>query len=169
MHPLVELAKKTVEEFAKTGTVPEKPEELDELMSKRAGIFVSLKKHGQLRGCIGTIEPVTECVAAEVIRNAVSAAAEDPRFNPVEVDELGELDYSVDVLSQPETVKDISELDPGRYGVIVSKDMSRGLLLPDLEGVDTVEEQLSIARQKAFIDPDEEDVEVQRFEVTRYR
>jgi AmmeMemoRadiSam system protein A len=169
MHPLVELAKKTVEEYTKTGKVPEKPDELDELMSKSAGVFVSLKKHGQLRGCIGTIEPVTECVATEVIRNAVSAATEDPRFLPVEDEELGELDYSVDVLTTPETVTDISELDPKRYGVIVRKDMRRGLLLPDLEGVDTVGEQLSIAKQKAFIDPADEDVAVQRFEVTRYR
>lgn len=169
MHPLVELARKTVEQYAKTGRIPEKPEEPNEFMSKRAGVFVSLKKHGQLRGCIGTIEPVTECVAAEVIRNAVSAATEDPRFTPVDEDELGELDYSVDVLTTPETVTDISELNPKKYGVIVRKDMRRGLLLPDLEGVDTVEEQLSIAMQKAHIDPGEEDIEIQRFEVIRYR
>jgi AmmeMemoRadiSam system protein A len=169
MHPLVELARETVEQYTKTGRIPEKPEKLDELMSKKAGVFVSLKKHGQLRGCIGTIEPVTECVAAEIIRNAVSAATEDPRFMPVDEDELDGLDYSVDVLTTPETVKDISELDPNKYGVIVRKDLRRGLLLPDLEGVDTVEIQLSIALQKAHISPNEEDIEIQRFEVVRYK
>lgn len=169
MHPLVELAKKTVEQYTKTGRIPEKPEKLTELMSKRAGVFVSLKKHGQLRGCIGTIEPATDCVAAEVIRNAICAATEDPRFMPVDQEELDELDYSVDVLTTPEKIEDISELDPKKYGVIVRKDMRRGLLLPDLEGVDTVEKQLSITKQKAYIDPTEDGVEIQRFEVIRYK
>jgi AmmeMemoRadiSam system protein A len=169
MHPLVELAKRTVDEYVRTGKPPPAPEVLDDLMGRRAGAFVSLKKHGQLRGCIGTIEPTAECVAHEVIRNAVSASTRDPRFSPVAEDELAELDYSVDVLSVPEKIGDIGELDPKRYGVIVSKGSMRGLLLPDLEGVDTVEEQLRIAMIKAGLDPSDKGVEIQRFEVTRYK
>jgi AmmeMemoRadiSam system protein A len=169
MHPLVRLAKEAVECSVRTGEVLRTPDELDEQMKERAGAFVCLKKHGELRGCIGTISPATECLASEVIKNAISASTEDPRFMPVDEIELSELDYSVDVLCPPEPVKDLGELDPKRYGVIVTKGMRRGLLLPDLEGVDTVEQQLSIAMQKAGIGLDETDVEVQRFEVKRYK
>jgi len=169
MHPLVRLAKQAVEEYVKAGRVLKTPKELSEEMKQKAGVFVSLKKHGQLRGCIGTIQPVTDCVASEIIRNAISAATEDPRFLPVAEEELEDLDYSVDVLCPSEKVKDISELDPKRYGVIVSKGMRRGLLLPDIEGVNTVEEQLKITKLKAGISPDDEDVEIERFEVKRYK
>jgi hypothetical protein len=137
-------------------------------MNFRAGVFVSLKKHGQLRGCIGTFMPTTPSVYQEFARNAVAAATEDPRFSPVTADELEEIRYSVDVLSEPEPVTDISELDPRKYGVIVSKGHLRGLLLPDLEGVDTVREQLKITRMKAGINPDDEDVKIFRFTVKRY-
>jgi AmmeMemoRadiSam system protein A len=169
VHRLVELAKHAVEEGIKSGKVISTPEDQDDEMRQRAGVFVSLKKHGQLRGCIGTIQPVTSCVASEVIKNALCAATEDPRFQPVKEDELADLEYSVDVLCPPERIKDKGELDPGRYGVVVSKDYRRGLLLPDLEGVDTVEEQLRIAMGKAGIYPDEEDVVVERFEVKRFK
>jgi AmmeMemoRadiSam system protein A len=169
MHPLVKLAKEAVEACIRTGQVLKTPDELDEQMKEKAGVFICLKKQGELRGCIGTISPVTECLASEVIRNAISASTEDPRFMPVGEDELSDIDYSVDVLCSPEPVEDLNELDPRRYGVIVSKGLRRGLLLPDLEGVDTVEQQLGIAMQKAGIGPDEADVEVQRFEVKRYK
>lgn len=169
MHPLVRLAKQAVEEYIRTGRVIKTPEELSAEMAARAGVFVCLKKGGILRGCIGTIEPMTGCAAEETIRNAISSAVKDPRFPPVSQEELDELEYSVDVLCPPEPVKDISELDPKRYGVIVTKGNRRGLLLPDLEGVDTVEQQLAIAMMKAGISPSEPDVRIERFEVRRYK
>ncbi len=167
MHPLVALAKRAVEEYVRDRRVITPPEDLSPEMKQRAGVFVSLKKNRQLRGCIGTIVPTTGNVAEEIIKNAIAAATEDPRFYPVQPEELDEIEYSVDVLSEPERVNDLSELDPKKYGVIVIKDLRKGLLLPDLEGVDTVEEQLRIAKMKAGISPDE-DCEIYRFTVKRY-
>lgn len=168
MHPLVRLARLAVESHVRNGEVTATPEELSAEMLERAGVFVCLKKKGELRGCIGTIQPATGCAAEETIRNAIAAATEDPRFPPVSHDELDDLDYSVDVLCPPERIGGPGELDPGRYGVIVAKDFRRGLLLPDLQGVDTVEEQLRIAMMKAGIAAGEPEVEVYRFEVRRY-
>ena len=139
-----------------------------ELSGCRAGVFVSLKKHGQLRGCIGTISPVQNSIAEEIAANAVSAAVRDPRFNPVVRAELRELDISVDIMAEPEPVADITELDPKRYGVIVSSGSRRGLLLPDLEGIDTSAEQVAAAKQKAGLEPHEK-VNLERFEVVRYK
>jgi AmmeMemoRadiSam system protein A len=158
-----------LETFIRTGTYTKLPQELPkEMLSRKAGVFVSLKKYGQLRGCIGTISPVTESIAKEILRNAVSAAIEDPRFPPVSVDELDDLVYSVDVLSEAEPITYIDELDVTRYGIIVSSGRKRGLLLPNLEGVDTVEKQISIARKKAGI-YDNEDIQIERFEVVRHQ
>lgn len=168
MHPLVQLAQKSVEAFIRNGHVMRLPESLSQEMSEKAGVFVCLKKHGQLRGCIGTIIPVEENVALETIKNAVSAATSDPRFSPVQEAELGDIDYSVDVLTPPEKIEDIRELDPKKYGVIVSSGIKKGLLLPDLEGVDTVSEQLRIAKMKAGIG-DDEPADIFRFVVIRYR
>jgi len=168
MHPLVELAKDTVEKYVNEGKVPQPPPELTPEMRERAGVFVSLKKGGALRGCIGTFEPTRRNVAEETIANAVSSATRDPRFFPVGPEELSELEYSVDVLTKPEPVESEADLDPQRYGVIVESGWRKGLLLPDLEGVDTVEEQLDITRAKAAIGPDEP-VKLYRFEVKRYR
>ena len=139
----------------------------EEMLQTRAGAFVSLHEHGQLRGCIGTILPVTGSVAEEIVRNAVSAATEDPRFAPVDREELPWLQISVDVLGEPEPIESPAQLDVKRYGVIVTNGGRRGLLLPDLDGVDTVDQQIRIAKQKAGIMP-EEDVELQRFEVIRH-
>jgi len=164
----VELAKETVEAYVREGKTIQPPGELTPEMTEKAGVFVSIKKKGQLRGCIGTSLPSRENVAQEVIQNAISAATEDPRFLPVDSSELQELEYSVDVLSKPERVKGINELDPKRYGVIVKSGGRCGLLLPDLESVDTVEEQIRIARLKAGISI-EEDIELYRFEVKRYK
>lgn len=169
MHPLVELARRAVEEYVRTGREVEKPAILDGVLSERAGVFVCLKARGQLRGCIGSILPVTDCVASEVIRNAVCAASQDPRFPPVGEAELKDMEYTVDVLTTPEYISNVSELDPRIYGVIVSRGGRKGLLLPDLEGVDTVDEQLGIALAKAGIDPSEGEIEVQRFRVIRYK
>mgnify|MGYP001772765093 CR=1 FL=1 len=170
-HPLVELAKKAIEEYVKKGKVIKPYKEIiesDPVMKERKGVFVSLKKHGELRGCIGTFLPTTSCVAEEVVRNAILSATEDPRFPPVTPEELDELTISVDVLDEPEPVSSIEELDPKKYGVIVESGYKRGLLLPDLEGVDTVEQQLSIAMAKAGIRPGEP-VRVYRFRVRRFK
>jgi AmmeMemoRadiSam system protein A len=165
----VSLARSSVESYVRTGEKISLPEDLPaELTGERAGAFVSLHLDGALRGCIGTIGPVTECVACEIIDNAVSAATADPRFNPVREDELDRLEYSVDVLGAAEDIDSPDMLDVKRYGVIVSSGYRRGLLLPDLEGVDTVEEQIAIARRKAGIDPGEK-IKLQRFEVIRHK
>jgi AmmeMemoRadiSam system protein A len=167
MHPLTRLARDTVEGFVRDGRTP-RPENPTPEMRDKAGVFVSIKKHGQLRGCIGTFEPKHASVAEEIIENALSAAMRDPRFLPVTEDELPELSYSVDVLTTPEPVESEEELDAQRYGVIVESGRRRGLLLPDLQGVDTVAQQVDICRQKAGIAPDEP-VSLYRFEVKRRR
>ncbi|MGC2064407.1 MAG: AmmeMemoRadiSam system protein A [Thermodesulfovibrionales bacterium] len=167
MHRLVEIAKQAVEEFVRQGTVMTPPEDLPPEYLKKAGAFVSLKKNGELRGCIGTFSPCTGSIAQETIANAISAASRDPRFSPVDPDELDNLVYSVDILSTPERVPDTHELDPKRYGIILQNGHRRGLLLPDLEGVDTVADQIRITRMKAGILPAEA-VEIYRFTVTRY-
>ena len=168
MHAYVELAKKTIEAYCRDRIIVDPPSPLPADMQRRAGVFVSLKKRGDLRGCIGTFSPTTESLAAEIIRNALAAANEDPRFNPVVVSELDRIEYSVDVLSEPVRVQSLSELDPKKYGVIVVKGSRKGLLLPDLEGVDTVDYQLSITKMKAGIDPADHDVEIYKFTVDRY-
>jgi AmmeMemoRadiSam system protein A len=168
MHPLVALAKDTVEKYVKEGKRPAAPPALTPEMKEKAGVFVSIHKLGALRGCIGTFEPQQRNVAGEVIVNAISSATRDPRFDPIEPEELADLDYSVDVLTSPEPVDDISQLDAKKYGVIVEAGWRRGLLLPDLEGVDTPEEQIDICRQKGGISPDEP-VQLYRFEVKRYK
>ena len=138
-----------------------------EMRSTRAGTFVSVHKFGALRGCIGTISPVMENVAEEIVENAISAATRDPRFTPIGPDELPFLEISVDVLGEPEDIASPDELDVKRYGVIVTAGRKRGLLLPDLDGVDTVEQQIDIARQKAGIGKNER-FTLQRFEVIRH-
>ena len=168
MHTLVRLAKKVVETYVKEGKVF-KPQKLTLKMRERAGVFVSIHhKSGELRGCIGTFEPQQANVAEEIITNAISAATRDPRFSPITPGELKDLDYSVDVLSTPEPVADKSQLDPKKYGVIVECGWRRGLLLPDLEGVDSVDYQIDICRQKGGISP-HEPVNLYRFEVRRYK
>lgn len=168
MNPLVELARKTLETYVKTGKTISPPARLPAEMMGKAGVFVSLKKHGELRGCIGTIASTTDNIAEEIIRNAIEAAAHDPRFTPVTKAELADLEISVDVLSEPEPAASIKDLDVKRFGVIVKSGQRRGLLLPNLEGVDTPEEQIAICRRKAGIGASEP-VELFRFEVRRYK
>jgi AmmeMemoRadiSam system protein A len=168
MHPLVKLAKETVEEFIKSENTISPPADPVPEMTGRAGVFVSIKKRGELRGCIGTFQPTMENIAGEIIKNAVSASTKDPRFPSVSLEELDELEYSVDVLTEPEKVAGKKHLNPRKYGVIVRSGERSGLLLPDLEGIDTADEQVSIASLKAGIYLDEE-VELFRFEVKRYR
>lgn len=161
------LARRVVESFVNNGVVPDPYEDAGELTDRSAGVFVCLKKDGELRGCIGTIRPARENVAEEIVANAVSSASADFRFPPVSPDELDHLTYSVDVLEAPESIESLDELDPRVYGVIVSSGARSGLLLPDLEGVDTAAEQVRIAMMKAGIGPGEP-VRLQRFRVTRH-
>jgi AmmeMemoRadiSam system protein A len=169
LHPVVRLAKEAVESYVRAGKTP-KPKELTPEMGERAGVFVSLHKHGQLRGCIGTFEPTKDNVAEEIIANAISSSTADPRFPPVTASELDDLEYSVDILTKPEPVTDtdIDQLDPMTYGVIVESGWKRGLLLPALEGVDSVEEQIAICRLKAGISASEP-VRLYRFQVRRFK
>jgi hypothetical protein len=165
--PQVKLARETIESYVSRGEIPQ-PKHIPPEMQGKAGVFVSIHKDGELRGCIGTIGPSEENIAEEIVRNAISASTSDPRFNPVTPDELSQLDINVDVLTEPELISSEKDLDPKKYGAIVESGWKRGLLLPDLEGVDTVKKQLEICRMKAGIDPDEP-VKLYRFEVKRYK
>ena len=167
--PWVRLARLSLETYVRTGKqLDTLPDGLPgEMTGRAAGAFVSLHAHGQLRGCIGTTGPTTNSVAWEIVQNAVSACSRDPRFAPVRANELNSLEYSVDVLGEPEDISSPAELDIKRYGVIVSCGGRRGLLLPDLEGVDTIEQQIDIARQKGGISSREQ-YTLERFEVVRH-
>ena len=166
--PYVVLAKNTINKYVTTGEKISVPDALpQEMLNDQAGAFVSIHKKGSLRGCIGTILPTTDSIAEEIIQNAISASTKDPRFSPITEEELADLDISVDVLMKPEVIDSPDKLDVKRYGVIVTRGFRRGLLLPDLDGVDTVEEQIAIAKMKAGIDEDE-DVKLERFEVIRH-
>ena len=163
----VRLARQTIEAFVRSGEVPGLPDDLPDEMNTRAGVFVSLKIAGKLRGCIGTISAATENIAHEIVKNAISACSDDPRFEPVRAEELERITYSVDVLGNAERIDSVEQLDAKRYGVIVTSGYRKGLLLPNLEGVDTVEEQLKIAKRKAGI-PEYERCRMERFEVVRH-
>ena len=181
--PYVALARASVETYIKTGRALKLSDYQkqvgrlygkdanmlpEEMLSQQAGVFVSIHEWGELRGCIGTIAPTTNCIAEEIIQNGISASTRDPRFPAIEEYELDQLEISVDVLSEAEPVSSLEELDVKRYGVIVTKGFRRGLLLPNLEGVDSVEDQVAIAKQKAGIRVDDRDVELERFEVIRH-
>ncbi len=164
----VQLARKTIESYVRTGEILDVPEGLPEEMYRdRAGAFVSIKKDGSLRGCIGTIKATQTSIAMEIINNAVSASARDYRFSPIEPEELEKLIISVDILGECEKIDSPAQLDVKRYGVIVTKGRKRGLLLPNLDGVDTIEEQIAIAKRKAGIG-EEEEAGLERFEVIRH-
>lgn len=166
--PYVSLARESLEYYINRGKILETPDYLpSEMLSQRKGVFVSIKKHGKLRGCIGTVSPMNNSVAEEIISNAISAGTRDPRFNPIKKSELKDLVYSVDVLEDFEDINSINQLDVVRYGVIVSSGYKRGLLLPNLEGVDTPDQQVEIALSKAGINKGES-YKMQRFEVIRH-
>ncbi|MBC2581487.1 AmmeMemoRadiSam system protein A [Clostridium sp. DJ247] len=166
--PYVRLARESLSTYLNTGKQLEKLPDyvIDEMKNTKRGVFVSLKKYGELRGCIGTIFPATSSVAEEIIRNAIEAGIDDPRFSEVEENELLDLDFSVDVLTEPEPATK-NELNPKEYGVIVTNGKKTGLLLPDLEGVDTVDEQISIALKKAGIRANET-YSIEKFKVIRH-
>jgi len=168
--PYVNLAKSTIETFVKTSKIPLLPDKLPaKMLTEKAGVFVSIhKKGGSLRGCIGTFLPTKENIAQEIIVNAISSAVRDPRFPPVSKEELPDLVYSVDILSASKTVSNRKAIDPKKYGLIVSTpDGRRGLLLPDIPGVETAEDQIAICKRKAGIAPDEK-VKLQTFTVERH-
>jgi len=173
LHPLVDLARRSIHSYVREGKRIPVPAELLPEMQREAGAFVSIHRYGQLRGCIGTIQPTCSTVAEEVIENAIAAATCDPRFSPITAGELVDLEIKVDVLDKPEPVQTLAELDPRRYGLIVQskkEPWKRGLLLPDLEGIDTVEKQVYWTRcHKAGINDPDEPVEMFRFEVHRYK
>ncbi|HDP69525.1 MAG TPA: AmmeMemoRadiSam system protein A [Actinobacteria bacterium] len=164
----VKLARKAVENYIKKRKTMSPPDVLSDFLKKRAGVFVCIKKDNALRGCIGTTVPCQESIAEEIIKNAIQAATCDPRFPPIRESELLDLEYSVDVLGDPEPILDESHLDPKKYGVIVRSGFKTGLLLPDLDGVDSAKKQVNIAMQKAGLQEDEP-VELFRFEVKRYK
>lgn len=171
MDPFVQLATDVIYHYVTTGneyyTLPEYV--TAEMRQKKAGVFVSIHKADNvLRGCIGTIAPTQPSLAMEIVANAISAATRDPRFEPITADELTGLKISVDVLTEPEKISSVNELDPKKYGVIVEKGHKRGLLLPDLEGINTVEEQLNIAMRKAGILEGPYGCTLYRFQVVRH-
>ena len=166
--PYVKLARLTIEEYITNKNVLETPSNTPkELLNSQAGVFVSIHKFGSLRGCIGTIMPTTNSIAQEIITNAISASTKDPRFPKIEKEELDYLEINVDVLGEPEDIDSEEQLNVKEYGVIVTSGMKRGLLLPDLDGVDTIEQQVSIAKKKAGIK--DEPYTLQRFKVTRHK
>lgn len=166
--PYVKLARESLESYILSRKILNVPQDLPaDLTARRAGAFVSIHEHGQLRGCIGTISPTRSNLAEEIIFNAISASTRDPRFRPISKEELPFLEINVDVLGEPEDIESEDDLDVKRYGVIVRNGLRRGLLLPDLEGVDSVQQQIAIAKQKAGI-ASYEKVSLQRFEVVRH-
>jgi AmmeMemoRadiSam system protein A len=187
MNPYVSLAKQAVENYVKEGKVISSPEDLsEEALIRKTGTFVTIMKDGSLRGCIGTYLPTKENIAEEIIANAIAAATEDYRFGPVREEELPQLSYMVYILGEPELVKNIKELDPKKFGIIIkttpitsldSNDVvfnghfvaKTGLLLPDLEGIETAEEQISIACQKGRIDPQKEGLIIYKFTVEKHQ
>jgi len=187
LHPYPQLAKKAIENYIKKGKIISLPEDLpEEFLKRKAGIFVTIMKNGGLRGCIGTYLPTKENVAKEIIANAIAAATEDYRFGPIQKEELPHFSYTVYILSEPELVKNIKDLDPKKYGLIVKTTpiihpngtdvvfnghfvAKSGLLLPDLEGIDTIEKQISIACQKGGIEPTEEKILIYRFTAEKYQ
>ena len=142
-------------------------DDISKLLNDKKGVFVSLKINGDLRGCIGTTEPTTNSIAEEIINNSISAALNDPRFSPLRKEELMDIDISVDLLYPPEKTT-FEELDSKKYGVIVSCGHRRGLLLPNLEGIDTTDKQVAIAMEKGGIMPNE-NYSLERFKVERFK
>ena len=169
IDPYVELARETINTYIKEKRIIEIPKNIPkELLENKKAVFVTIYKNGNLRGCIGTIYPVENCVAQEIINNAISASTLDPRFSPITENELDSLEIKVDELTIPEDIKDTSYLNPKKYGVIVSSGYKKGVLLPDIDGIDTIEKQITIAKKKANIH-DFEKITLKRFEVIRHK
>jgi AmmeMemoRadiSam system protein A len=172
MNPYLALAKKAVENYIEKGEIIEVPKDLPkEMLTKKAGVFVTIEKQGKLRGCIGTYLPTRENIAEEIIYNAIAAATEDYRFGPIQKEELPYLTYTVYILDKPTQIKNLKELDPKKYGILIKTlnfPPKSALLLPDLEGIDTVEKQLFAACQKGGINPEKEKIIIYRFNAKKY-
>lgn len=167
--PYINLAKETIYNYIKYNKKIEISNEIDpELLNKKSAVFVSIHSFGRLRGCIGTIIPTKETIAEEIINNAINASTNDYRFNAITEEELDYLEINVDILTSPEPIESKEELDPKKYGVIVTSEYKRGLLLPDLEGIDLIDNQIEIAMKKGNISEDEE-YSISRFEVERHK
>lgn len=167
-HPYISLAQESIHHYLNHHEKLSCPEPLTKDMESRSGAFVSIKKLKQLRGCIGTLEPCEPNLAMEIIENSLKAALHDPRFSPVTAEELQDLTYSIDVIRPLEKISSVEELDPHTYGLVVRSNGKQGVLLPDLEGVDSAEEQIQICRAKGKI-PEDDPVEMYRFKVDRFR
>ncbi len=185
MNYYVLLVKEALENYIKEGKIITPANDLPkEFFQRKAGVFVTIKKNNKLRGCIGTYLPTKKNIAEEIIHNAIAAAAEDYRFGPIQPAELPLLSYEVSILSEPKSVKDIKELNPKKFGIIVKSQgfsspdvifnpaptpyQKTGLLLPDLEGINTIDKQVSIVCQKAGINPKTEKISIYKFTVEKY-
>jgi AmmeMemoRadiSam system protein A len=170
MNPLILLAKSAVENYIEEKIVISLPKDFPkEFLNKKAGVFVTIEKEGRLRGCIGTYLPTRDNIGEETVHNAISAAVEDYRFGPIKKTELPHLSYTVYILNAPEKISDISELDAKKFGIIVKSGNKSGLLLPDLEGVNTPAEQIAICCQKGGIYLKEGNIEIYKFTVEKYQ
>lgn len=170
MNPYVALAKTTVESYIKNRKIPPLPENISKkFLTEKAGIFVSIYNSEELRGCIGTYLPTEPNLAEEIIGNAVAAATRDYRFQPIKKKELADLSYSVYVLEEPREIKNLDELDPKKYGILIKSETGKsGLLLPDLEGIDTVEKQLTAVCRKCGVRLNEEKITIYKFVAKKY-
>ncbi len=168
MNAYVCLAKKAIEAYIQNKEIISPPKNLTKELLKKSGAFVTIKKNGELRGCIGTYLPTKENLAQEIIANAIAAASDDYRFGPIQKQELPSLSYIVYILGAPELVRNINELNPQKYGIIVKTDSKSGLLLPGLERIETPEKQVFIACQKAGINPAEEKILIYKFAAEKY-
>jgi len=169
MNPYVLLAKEAVEKYIEERKIIDPPKDLPkEFFERKAGVFVTIMSGKELKGCIGTYLPTQDNIAQEIIQNAIAAATEDYRFSPIQKEELDSLSYSVYILKTPVAIKDQGELNPRKFGIIVKAGRRSGLLLPDLEGVDTVEQQIAIACEKGGIDPRQENITIYKFTVEKY-
>lgn len=172
MQALIALAKKTVETYIESGKIIKAEDNLiKEFSEKKAGVFITIEKNKDLRGCIGTYLPTQDNIIEEVIQNAISASTEDYRFGSIQKQELPFLSYTVSILEKPELIKDRKELNPKEYGIIIKTldyPLKSALLLPDLEGVDTIEQQVSITCRKGEINPSKEKIIIYKFKVKKY-
>lgn len=168
MNPYVLLAKEAVENYIKERRVISPSGNLPQEFNRKAGVFVTIAKGKELKGCIGTYLPTQDNIAQEIIQNAIAAATEDYRFSPIQKKDLDSLSYSVYILQTPAQIKDQGELNPRKFGIIVKAGRKSGLLLPDLDGVDTKEQQISIACEKGGIDPQEEKIAIYKFTVEKH-
>ncbi|MFH1780740.1 MAG: AmmeMemoRadiSam system protein A [Candidatus Nealsonbacteria bacterium] len=168
MNPYVSLAKEAVESYIRENKAISPSKNLPQEFKKKAGVFVTIMQGKALKGCIGTYLPTQDNIAEEIIQNAIAAATEDYRFDPIQEQDLDFLNYSVYILEAPVIIKDRNELNPRKFGIIVKTAKKSGLLLPDLEGVDTIDQQLSIACQKGDINPEKEHVAIYKFIAEKY-